>query len=549
MSIFEDRQPGDVPAEPAVYSQPRTIVASAQRLDLKAKSTRREIERKTSREWQTAAWDYFDAVGEIRFGFNFIASTMSRVRLYPAVVAKRNEVPVEISKWKDSTDYESDSIDELEKLCNEALDQLDQGFLAGGLSEMQRLMSLNMQVAGEFFLCSPKESQFKVASITELRAAPNGLELRSARDAKEGQKLKKGAYVARIWRAHPRWSKEADSSMIGVLDQAEKLILLDRSIRATARSRMHSNLLFVPDTITVTPSEEDGSDSEIDALEAQLIEALTAPVMDESAVTSIVPLLMRGPESAGALIRLIEISRAYDPELAKAGQDALDRVLSGIDVPKDVVTGLANVKYANAIVLSDDLYRAHIEPLVMALSDALTIVYLRPFLRKKGVVEALVRRAVIWYDPSAIVTRPDRSTAANEGFDRGIINEAAWREARGFPESVKPDAEELLKHLAFNSVLPPDTAVALIEHFAPDAFAAMRANAQAESGMPSSVQTIINGRTAKGPETPETAPENRPPPTRPGGPEGGGGNGGPVAPGGTRPPLAERVPAGPADGG
>ena len=95
---------------------------------------------------------------------------------------------------------------------------------------------------------------------------------------------------------------------------------------------------------------------------------------------------------------------------------ALDRMLQGIDLPKDIVTGLADVKYANGLVITDDVYRAHIEPLVLMLVDSLTSVYLRPKLEAAGVPPQLIERIVFWYDPSAIVTRPDRSQAANEGY-------------------------------------------------------------------------------------------------------------------------------------
>jgi hypothetical protein len=52
-------------------------------------------------------------------------------------------------------------------------------------------------------------------------------------------KLSKSAFVGRIWRSHPRYSDEADSSLRGLLDLCAELLLLNRTFRATARSRLN----------------------------------------------------------------------------------------------------------------------------------------------------------------------------------------------------------------------------------------------------------------------------------------------------------------------
>lgn len=554
MSIFDEvEERGDDPtSEVPSYATPRTISASAMKLDLRGKSTRKEINRPSSRVWQEAAWDYYDAIGEVRFGFNLLGSVMSRIRLYPAVVEQTRGIPVDVTKWEEEIGRQSDSVDSLKDASIEALEKLDSGYLSGGISELQRAATVNMSVAGEMFLVSPKPSQFVIASTDELRAGADGrYRLKTSRESNDrGRPLRQNAYVARIWRSHPRWQKEADSSMLGVLDSCEKLIMLDRVVRATARSRMHANMMFIPEGITVTTSE----DAESDEIEQQIVESLTAPVTNEAAANTIVPVILRGPGELGAQIRMIEVSRGYDPQLVAAADRALDRVLSGIDVPKDLVTGLSNVRYSNAIVLSDDLYRAHIEPMALLICDALTTVYLRPYLRKAGVAENLVRKAVIWYDPSAVVARPDRSAAANEGYDRMTISGQAWRASRGFDETDAPSTAEKLERMAFEkTTLPPDTGVSLVEHFAPEAFNEMRGKGQAQSGMPGEISDMLDGEQPGQPNqndpqagvapspAPATDPGNRP--VEPGSPNGANGNGTPP-PEGARNPQAQRRPAG-----
>jgi hypothetical protein len=131
--------------------------------------------------------------------------------------------------------------------------------------------------------------------------------------------------------------------------------------------------------------------------------------------------------------------------------------------------------------------------------DALTTVYLRPVLRKQFPAEVekdstILNRLLVWFDPSAIVTRPDKSTAANEGYDRNILSEQAWRVARGFSEYDAPTEDELLRKVALTRTqVPPDIAAALIERLAPAFFAALRGEGQEEAGIPDDISSLLEG--------------------------------------------------------
>lgn len=497
---------------PAANTSRLGFVASAQRLKLGTKTARKEILRPTARGWQATAWDYYDEIGEIKFAFNLKASIMSRVRLYPGIIVDRSEAPVEVTEWlKNFSErgLETETATAFTEASIASLDDLDAGVL-GGLPELVRSASLNFDVAGEMFLLAPSARRYVLASTSELTVQGDTYSLTQSADDRSGgsatgKKLKKDIYAARIWRKHPRWSKDPDSSMRGVLDQCEKLVLLDRVVRTTARSALPAGAVFMPDGIHVSTSDDDEEMS----LEEVIYDAWTAPMSDEAAGTTIVPLILRGPIELGEKIKRLELVRLFDPELAAAADRALERLLAGIDVPKDMVSGLSDTKYSNAIIIDDGLYKAHIEPGALGICDAFTTVYHRVKLRQAGFPEELVRRAVIWYDPSDIVTRPDKSSAANEGFDKMVLSAEAWRRTRGFPESDAPSNEELLARVAFNNTqLPQDTSLALLEHFVPETFTAMRQAGQAQTGMPESVTDLINpkkppGETAAPAEQPD----------------------------------------------
>jgi hypothetical protein len=532
VSIFEPESlpivaSSDISIIPPVanLSANRSITAAVSRLRLDSKSIVKELDRPATREWQTLAWTYFDAIGEVKFALNLVASVMSRVRLFPAVVVDYADTPVPVDVWIENAHQTSVSMNKLREVGDEAINALNSG---AGISQLLKSFSLNIDVGGEMFFIG-MNGKYTIVSSEEIKKdrKTNGYILQSTRES--GQRgvvinLDPDTYVARIWRPHPRWSREPDSSLLGVLDQCEKMLLIDKALRATARSRMNAGALFIPDGINVPITEHDDDDE--DDVENAFIEAWTGPITDESVATSVVPLILRGNAELGDRIKQIDIARVFDPQLVDEAKRSLDRVLAGLDVPKDLVTGLSDVKYSNAVIIDDSLYRAHVEPKALLCVDSLTKIFFQPYLRKAGLPEDLVRRAVLWYDPSSVVTRPDRSTAANEGYDRNIISEKAWRTARGFSEADAPEDQERLRRLAYEKgQLQPATYEALVEHFSPEVFDDIRRSEAQQAGTPEEVTQLLSGQApAPSPAQAETGPE---------------GDGGEIPQGGTMPPRGE----------
>src|SRR6478752_893761 len=81
-------------ARPVKYNEHRTIVASAERINLKNPQAA-QINKAFS-EWQTAAWIGYKRVGEVHYGFGLLGSLLSRVRLFAAVVNDANESPSDL---------------------------------------------------------------------------------------------------------------------------------------------------------------------------------------------------------------------------------------------------------------------------------------------------------------------------------------------------------------------------------------------------------------------------------------------------------------------
>ena len=518
---------------PAAFSAPRSLTAAASQIIINDKG---EAERFRSRRangsnsWQSEAWEYYDAIGEIKYAFNLVASVVSRIRLYAAIVQDPSEPPVPIRN--------SDFVDaRLASAAERAIVRLDSAY--GGQAGLLKDAALNLSVAGECYLVQmPARAgaglpeSWDIRSVDELQIdqrsnytiTPRGQGTSMGGGSNiEGIKLPKGAFVGRIWKAHPRFSDEADSSMRGLLDLCAELLLLNRTFRSTARSRLNAGALYLPDGLSVAaspdpdyPYDEDSDlnsgftpEEAADEFEDQLMDAMTTPIRDEDSASAVVPLIIRGPAELGDKIKQFKFERSFDPALAQRADRVLERILQGLDVPKDVVTGLANVKYSNALQIDESLYKAHIEPLMLLISDALTVVYLRPYLLSAGFDPAVVERVCIWYDPSQVATRNDRAADADAGFDRMAVSMDTWRRAHGFTETDAPEPTELaLRLLVEKGSITPELTEAMLGAVAPEIIKAARMASQAESiaPIPPELERLLKGPQPATEETPTETP-------------------------------------------
>ena len=496
-------------AQAAIYSTPRTLTAAAAQIKVNDKGEFEQFRIRRSAgssAWQAEAWEYYDAIGEIKYAFNLVASVVSRIRIYAAVIDDPSETPISVRQ--------SELIDDrLGAAAERALARLNSAY--GGQAGLLRDAALNLSVAGECYLVQmpAKPSQrlpesWDVRSVDEVTTDPRGgfnvIGRREQSTTSQGgigqaSKLGKDAFVGRIWRSHPRFSDEADSSLRGLLDLCAELLLLNRTFRATARSRLNAGALYLPDGLSVAsqgdgdfPYEsEDGigpnftAEEAEDEFEEQLMDAMTTPIRDEESASAVVPLIIRGPAELGDKIKQFKFERSFDPALAERSDRVLERILQGLDVPKDVVTGLANVKYSNAMQIDESLYKAHIEPLMLLIADALTVVYLRPYLIANGFEESQVNKIVVWYDPSAIATRNDRATDADAGFDRMAVSANTWRRAHGFSDADAPTPKELsIRLLQERGVFTPEFTEAMLSAIAPEVINTVRSQQQQSSVAP-----------------------------------------------------------------
>jgi len=546
VGIFVRDAAPETTAKVLPFNAPRSLQASAQRVKLTEPRDVDQIRRRSEVVWQRRAWEYFDVVGEIKYAFGLLGNVTGRARLYPAFVVDPHQPPVQLQNVEDLPE-------EFVTACEDVLQRVVS--TTGGQTSLLRDAALNLCVAGECYLVqiperlgSGEPETWDIKSVDEVIVSPDGkVRLKQRYDARQSEliELPPTAFVGRIWRGHPRWSQQADSSMIGVLQFCEDLLLFSHAARATAQSRLNAGAMFVPDGLSAAamPAEPDpalplvdGTEPPIedhDEFEEELIAAMTTPISDQDSAAAVVPLIIRGPAELGEKIQLFKFERSFDPALAERADRALDRIMQGIDVPKDIVTGLANVKYSNAVQIDKSLYKAHVEPLLLMICDAITMVYFRQALTAMEFDEDLVRRATIWYDPSDIVLQANPEELADSGYDRYLISDEAWRRSHGFTEDDKPDGEELARRMIIEKgPLAPELVEAVLQQIAPTLFGQMRAAHQEQTGspLPPEVQQALG-----------TPPSQSVPPPPPGGAPA-------AAPPGPTPHPAAEAPAAPPEG-
>lgn len=495
----------------APFSEPRPITAAAVRVNLADKSQVEAIrDRRSADNWQDLAWEYYDLIGEVGFSARLIGSVTSRVRLYPAYIADEENEPIHIRAVE--------GLDEdVKKATADCLRLLGTG--SGGLSGLLRDASMNLFITGECYIVkqpadimknTPENWQIRsVDEIVTTSGRNSAAFVKPRKNAQQSEyiRLTNDSFVGRIWRMHPRYSDEADSSLKSLLDLMDELLLLNKISRKNLKSRLNAGILYIPDEIS-NISQSDGdlddntdtyaelSDDNSASFEDELLDAMTTPISDESSASSIVPLIFRGPADLADKIRHIVLEQQSDPQHVERAKVVLDRILAGLDIPKDVVAGIGDSKYANAVVIEESLYKSHIEPLVLLIVDALTVVFLRPVLKAMGHKEDIINNIVIWYDPSPITTKPSKSEAANYGYEAGTISGAAWRREHGFSESDSPTDMEIGTRLAVDrGLLSEPVTEALLRTLIPEVMAKVRKEGIANSPSGSTLDAVISNGT------------------------------------------------------
>ncbi|MEW1679159.1 Hint domain-containing protein [Streptomyces noursei] len=293
-------------------------------------------------DWQIDAWELYDSVPELRFGIGWIANACSRARLYVGRIdpeGSGSPAPVE------STDPNAEPI--LQPYYELFGGQVGQG-------EMLRRLATHLNLVGETYICGydhPEDQEriWQVLNSAEVATSTAGTMQITPPDEPDPVEVDADhAALIRIWRPHPRRNWYPDSPLISLRGACKELLDLSAHISASAESRLAgAGLLFLPDELTF-PQPAAGQEINpihSDPFTAALVEAMMTPLKDRGSASAVVPIVVRGPSEAGNGIKHFSFSTPLDAAAADLRDAATKRIASGLDIPAEILLGIADINH------------------------------------------------------------------------------------------------------------------------------------------------------------------------------------------------------------
>jgi len=293
-------------------------------------------------DWQNDAWELYDTVPELRFGIGWIANACSRARLYIGRIdPEGSAAPTAIENSEAGMDKVLQPYYELFG------GQIGQG-------EMLRRLATHINLVGETYICGydhPEDHEriWQVVNSAEVANSTAGTMQITPPDEPDPVEIDTDhAALIRIWRPHPRQNWNPDSPVISLRGACKELLDLSAHISASAESRLAgAGLLFLPDELTFPqPASGEGINPiHSDPFTASLIEAMMTPLRDRGSASAVVPIVVRGPAEAGNGIKHFSFSTPLDAAAADLRDAATKRIASGLDIPAEILLGVADINH------------------------------------------------------------------------------------------------------------------------------------------------------------------------------------------------------------
>lgn len=422
---------------PEASSSPRALLAAA--MPLEGREGKLAWQARSGDDgWQSQAWYYYDAVGELRFAFNWLANAISRATLYGA------ELDPETGQITGPSD--------------DPRAQAAAAAILGGADErpqLQSTMSLHWQVAGETFILvvpqgSTQPDRWIVLSASSMRQRGGTW---SFKDPLTGvwTNVRPGTdKVLRVWSPHPNESTHADSAMRAALPILLEIEKASQNIVARLDSRLAGNgIQWLPQELEFPVGE--GEQANAQSFMKLLLEASEASIANPGTAAAHVPIMAQIPgEWLSAMADAhTDLSTAMDGQVTELRQDALNRLGNTLDMAKEIATGqMADANHWSAWQIEEGTYKIHVEPFLLKFGMALTREYYRPALRAMGMDPAQAEQMVLAWDITEVVARPDDKEDVKYLLESNLVSEDWVRSKYGVPDDAIPSEEEARRNLA-----------------------------------------------------------------------------------------------------
>lgn len=390
---------------------------------------------------QSTLWRYYETLEEFAAAVNWKANALSRVRLVAAEFLPESDEPSPIT--------EGPIADIMMRFAGGV----------GGQSQIIAESAIHLSVPGEGWLAGWEDDDgfehWQVYSADELRKQDGVYQVRTGERMRSWEMLGNGVDVimSRFWRPDPRRGWKARSRAAHALGAMRELEMVNKRIIAETVSRLASNgmLLYDKARLSFGNSAGPAGAQEADDFGAVLVETASRGIKDEMSAEATLPLPVGADLRDATDIKLpdlmhrIDFTTAISERLLEQRTSAITRLATVLDLPAEQLTGMGDLNHWGAAQIEESGIKIHITPDMELLCHAFTQGFLYPMLEAGGVERRGPNGGipVVWYDPSELVMRPDRSANAFRAYDRLELSGSGMRRETGLDEADAPDDAEL----------------------------------------------------------------------------------------------------------
>lgn len=368
----------------------RTVVGAARTVD-------QSLANRYGSADDSTLWDIYESLGPVHYGLGFKRNAASRVRYYPAEIIDGEMVETD----------DPQVVDAFDRITN--------------INEIVGDFMVHINVPGEGWLVGIEKDDVETWEVW------------SSEEINQKKKELEGQVAVRVWRPSPRKRSKADSPLRSVQPQCEQLLLLNDQIGATAMSRLPAGLLKIPDEITfAAPADENSEES---SFEDDLMYVISTAVKDPKSASRVTPVTVRGPAEYLDKIGIVDFSRDMDVTFANMREELLRQIAAGLDLPGEILTGLADLNHWSLWGIEESTLKHHIDPDILLILSGLTEQYLWPALEMEDKT-----RFVLWRDYQDLTSRPVSPDQAQALYRDGVINA---NELRMILNLAKPDQADV----------------------------------------------------------------------------------------------------------
>lgn len=418
---------------PAVAS--RSVVASA--MPLSGPEGRQAWKARSGDDsWQKQAWYFYDAVGELRFAFNWLASAASRATLYAA------EIDPETGLITGPTE--------------DARARAVAAAILGGADDRPQLQStlfLQWQVTGEtFVIILPQEGgapdRWIVLSASSLREQSGSWSFKDPLTGVWTKLIEPRDRIIRVWSPHPNDQTHADSAMRAALPICTEIEKCSQNIISRLDSRLVGNGVWaVPKEIDFQTA--DGEAANANTLMKILMQAAEIGIREPGTAAAQVPIMFDLPSEHMANLKdgLLDFAKEMDSQVTDLRKEALGRLGNTLEMSREIATGtMSDANHWTGWQIEESTYKIHLEPPLLKFGMALVKEYFRPALVAMG--EKNPDQFVLAWDVTEVVARPDDSDNDKYLHEHRLVSDDWIRGRMGVPDDAIPDELEYHRRLA-----------------------------------------------------------------------------------------------------